>query len=370
MSAVAEPHAAVDIETEADATRLKFSGRLDAEGVTALWPKVMAAVRSLGRDRKLVLDLDAVSRCDTAGATFLVAAEAAHGGAELRGGSDAVHAIIERVRDVRPTERSEPTPPPGLTQIMADGVRAALDGVAFVGEAAIARVRMPMRRRMLRIPDLLRYADQAGVRSQPLIVLMGFLIGMILAFQTAVAMQTYGATIYVVNVVSISLLRELGPLLAANILAGRTGSAYAAEIGTMKVNEEVSALTTMGIDPVTMLVLPRLAAAMLVMPAMALVFEIAGLIGMAFVMNTLGYTPQQVVSQFKYAAQLKDLLGGMVKATVFGLAIAAIGCRAGLSAGVGARGVGHSTTSAVVGGIVATIVIDGIFAVTFYVTGY
>ena len=142
---------------------------------------------------------------------------------------------------------------------------------------------------MLRVPDLLRYIDQAGVRSLPLVLLLGYLIGLILAFQSAVPMRRFGADIFVANLVAISLLRELGPLLAAVILAGRTGSAFAAEIGTMKVNEEVDALMTMGLDPMTMLVLPRMIAAMLVMPVMTLALDIAGMLGMATVMRGFGF---------------------------------------------------------------------------------
>ena len=142
---------------------------------------------------------------------------------------------------------------------------------------------------MLRMPDLLRYIDQAGVRSLPLVLMLGYLIGLILAFQSAVPMRRFGADIFVANLVAISLVRELGPLLAAVILAGRTGSAFAAEIGTMKVNEEVDALMTMGLDPMTMLVLPRIFAAMLVMPVMTLALDLAGMLGMATVMRGFGF---------------------------------------------------------------------------------
>ena len=170
---------------------------------------------------------------------------------------------------------------------LAFGLLAA--SIAFIGEAAVAVVRLPARRRMLRMPDLLRYIDQAGVRSLPLVLLLGYLIGLILAFQSAVPMRRFGADIFVANLVAISLVRELGPLLAAVILAGRTGSAFAAEIGTMKVNEEVDALMTMGLDPMTMLVLPRIIAAMLVMPVMTLALDIAGMLGMATVMRGFGF---------------------------------------------------------------------------------
>ena len=361
----------MDVQAGPAETRLTFKGRLDAAGVAALWPRAMATVRPLRRDHTLVFDLDGVTRCDIAGATFLLAAEAAHGGAEMRGGSDAVRAIIARVRDARAVRRrAEPTPAPGLRQIVLDGVQSALDGIAFIGEAAVAVTRLPRHRRMLRLNDFIRYVDEAGVRSLPLVLLMGGLTGLILAFQTAIAMRSMASDIFVVNVVTVSVLRELGPLLAAVILAGRTGSADAAEIGTMKINEEISALTTMGIDPMTMLVLPRIAAAMVAMPGMALAFEIAAIIGMTIVMTGFGYTPQQIYVQARDWAQVKDLLGGMVKAAVFGLAIAATACRAGLGTGFGPRAVGQSATSAVVGGIVATIALDGVFAAVFYVTRY
>ena len=230
----------------------------------------------------------------------------------------------------------------------------------------MAVVRLPARRRMLRMPDLLRYIDQAGVRSLPLVLMLGYLIGLILAFQSAVPMRRFGADIYVSNLVAISLVRELGPLLAAVILAGRTGSAFAAEIGTMKVNEEVDALMTMGLDPMTMLVLPRIFAAMLVMPVMTLALDLAGMLGMTTVMLGFGFPLVTIARQVQNWVGAGDVYGGLFKAVCFGLAVAAIGCRAGLGTGVGPRAVGLSTTAAVVGGIVATIVLDGVFAVIFY----
>ena len=360
------------MRTARDATgvTIAFTGRLDAAGAARVWAPTMTAARRLAPGERLIFDLRDVSACDTAGAALLLAAETAHGGADWQGMAEPVRTVVARVRAVR-------TPPPPSVrpatwtygQVATQAITAAADGIAFVGEALVATVRAPARRRLIRVADFLRYADQAGVRAMPLIIMMGFLIGMILAFQSAVPMRRFGADLYVANLVSISLLRELGPLLATVILAGRTGSAYAAEIGTMKVNEEISALVTMGIDPMTMLVLPRLAAAMLVMPAMALVLEIAGLLGMLTVMLGFGYTPEQIVAQVKYASQLKDLLGGLFKAVCFGAVVAGIGCRAGLATGVGPRAVGQSATRAVVGGIVAMIILDGIFAVLFFRLG-
>ena len=253
-----------------------------------------------------MLDLSHVAACDLAGAAFLLAIEDEHEGeTALEGASPRIEALVERARTASGTPQ-RPGPPAVLTfgQIAGAGLEAAGNGIAFLGEAVIALFRLPARSRMLRGDDLLRYADQAGVRSMPLIILLGFLIGLILAFQSAVPMRRFGADLYVANLVSISLLRELGPLLAAVILAGRTGSAFAAEIGTMKVNEEVDALITMGLDPMTMLVLPRLIAVMLVMPAMTLMLDLAGLAGMTTVMRAFGFPLVTVAHQVASAARV------------------------------------------------------------------
>jgi phospholipid/cholesterol/gamma-HCH transport system permease protein len=153
------------------------------------------------------------------------------------------------------------------------------------------------------------------------------------------------------------------------VLAGRTGSAFAAELGTMKVNEELAALETMGLSPMTMLVLPRLAAAVLVMPVLTLFMELAGLCGMLTVMLSFGYSPAAVSTQLLRAVHGHDLWSGLFKAVVFGATVAGVGCRAGLATGIGPRAVGQAATAAVVGGIVMTIVLDGIFAVVFYRLG-
>ncbi|MGH7085353.1 MAG: ABC transporter permease [Acetobacteraceae bacterium] len=356
---------------------LVFTGRLDADGVARLWTPTLAAA-SGARDRTLLFDLSAVTVCDTAGATLLVVAEQVHGApAALKGANQALLGLIDRVRaaSAMRTSPAAPTAPQGagklvtIWPVVLTGATAAANGFAFLGEVAVAVVHAPARLRMLRPPDILGAADQAGVRAMPLILLLGFLIGLILAFQSAIPLRSFGATIYVANLVSIGLLRELGPLLAAVILAGRTASAFAAEIGTMKVNEEIDALSTMGLDPMTMLVLPRLIAALLVMPMLTIGIEFAGLVGMAVVLHVFGYPTAAVVAQVQQAATVSDFVGGLVKALCFGLVVAAIGCNRGLATGSGPRAVGISTTAAVVGGIVATILLDGAFALIFFRLG-
>jgi phospholipid/cholesterol/gamma-HCH transport system permease protein len=359
--------ARLSVEQRGGRTVLTFADRLEADTIGALWRRgIHAAQRARGQP--LVFDLSGVAFCDVGGATFLAAIEAAHGEpAELTGAEERVAALLTRARAaVQSAKRAEPETPWTAREIVTAALGLLGASIAFLGEAVVALVRLPARHRMLRLPDLWTYADQTGVRSVPLILLLGYLIGLILAFQSAVPMRQFGADIFVANLVAISLLRELGPLLAAVILAGRTGSAFAAEIGTMKVNEEIDALRTMGLDPMTMLVLPRMIAAMLMMPIMTILLELAGLMGMATVMRGFGFPLQAIALQVQAWVGPADLYGGLFKAVCFGVVVAAIGCRAGLGTGVGPRAVGLSATAAVVGGIVATIVLDGVFALVFY----
>lgn len=355
----------------ADAVVLSFRGSLDAAGSGAIWRQTLREAKR-ARAVDLVFDLSGVGVCDTAGAAFLLAAEAAHGtAARFEGGAEHVGLVLDRVRAVRAAEpkQTAPVPDAHLLDILRGGLRSALSGIAFLGEAVVAIVRLPSRRRLWRWDDFMRVAEQAGFSALPLVLMMGYLIGLILSFQSLIPMRKFGADIYVVSLVAISLLRELGPLLSAVILSGRTGSAFAAEIGTMKVNEEIDALVTMGIDPMTMLVLPRLVAAVAIMPAITLALNLAGLAGMSTVMMGFGFPLVTIANQVQYWATTRDLLGGLAKAAVFGAVVAAIGCREGLSTGVGPRAVGESATGAVVGGIVSTILLDGLFAVTFYRLG-
>jgi phospholipid/cholesterol/gamma-HCH transport system permease protein len=385
--------AALSVEQRGPQTVLRFTGRLDADAAGTLWRPTMRAARGA---KALVFDLSDVAYCDMAGAALLASAEAALGGTDP-GGTNAsnadsggtpqdgvpraatavlesppalLEALLQRARAAM-REKPHPSPAPamGVFPLLHAGLTAAVNGMAFLGELTLAWVRLPGRWKMLRPIELLRYADQAGVRALPLVLLLGYLMGLILAFQSAIPMRRFGADLFVANLVAISLLRELGPLLSAVILAGRTGSAFAAEIGTMKVNEEIDALTTMGLDPMTMQVLPRLIAAMLVMPALALALDLAGLLGMATVMGAFGFPMVTIAHQVQTAATTRDLFGGLFKGMCFGAAVAAIGCRAGLTTGVGPRAVGLSATAAVVGGIVATILLDGMFALMFYRLG-
>ena len=239
----------------------------------------------------------------------------------------------------------------------------------FIGELAAALVTAARHPTRVRWKDALLLAETTGANALPIIVLIGFLMGLILAFQSAVPLKRFGAERYVANLVSLSLLRELAPLMTAIILAGRTGSAFAAELGTMKVNEELDALTTMGLDPMRFLVTTRVLAAIVVTPLLAIFADVAGLIGAGLVVMSLGFPLTTYLQQVQQASSLTDVLGGLAKAGVFGLLIAGIGCLRGMQTGAGAQEVGTSATRAVVGGIFLIVVADGLFAVLFYTLG-
>ena len=346
-------------------------------GAAALaWEPTLAAARGASG-----IDASGVTQLDSAGAVLLLEAAALGSGKAPRQGflkepSDpAAAATLARMRTA--LEAAPPAVPlpriPFVNGLGAAVIRffaAARRRVTFLGEVTLGSVSMLSHPWRMRRVEVFRHLSEAGTQAFGLCALLGGLLGLILAFQSSIPMRQYGAEIFIPNLVGISLLRELGGLIAAIILAGRSGSAFAAELGTMKVNEEIDALTTMGVDPLSWLVLPRILAAMLVMPALALIVSIAGLIGMGFVMAQLGYPPSAVLSQLKQNLSVGDLAGGLFKAGVFGAVVGLIGCRAGLKAGGGPKAVGDAATGAVVASIVAVVVLDGIFAVLFFRLGW
>jgi len=233
----------------------------------------------------------------------------------------------------------------------------------FVGDCATVAWRAIRHEPTSRWGEVLDVATEAGANAVPIVLLVGFLMGVIIAFEIGRVARQFGAVIFVVNGVGVAMLRELGPLMTAIVFAGRTGAAFAAQIGTQKVNEELNAITTFGLSPIQFLVLPRLFAATLVVPLLAVLADMVGLFGGALVMVGFDIGFLQFYNQLLGAVTARDFVLGIVKAAAFGLTIAAVGCERGLTTGAGATSVGLSTTSAVVTSIVLIVVIDGIFAV-------
>lgn len=235
--------------------------------------------------------------------------------------------------------------------------------VTFTGQCVAAFGYAVSHRGTIRWREVLDVATQAGANAVPIVLLVGFLIGLIIAFEIGRVAQQFGAVIFVVNGVGVAMLRELGPLMTAIVFAGRTGAAFAAQIGTQKVNEEVNAIATFGLDPVRYLVLPRLIASILVLPFLVVLADVVGLFGGALVMVAFDISFLQFYSQLLGAVGAMDFVIGLAKAATFGLIIAAIGCERGLTTGAGATSVGLSATSAVVSSIVMIVVVDGIFTI-------
>lgn len=242
--------------------------------------------------------------------------------------------------------------------------------LAYLGELLCWWAAALVRPRLFRWGDFCTAFFRCGVQALPVVGLIGFLLGLILAFQSAMPLRMFGAEGFVGGLVGIALVRELGLIITAILVTGRSGSAFAAELGTMKVNEELDALGTMGLRPVRFLVLPRVAAGTLALPVLALFATFCGLLGGWFVMGILGFTLSYFVDQLQAFVGVGDLIGSFAKSFVFGFAVSAVGCRCGLTAGRDAGAVGTATTSAVVQGIVLTAVLEGLFAVVFFAMGW
>lgn len=239
----------------------------------------------------------------------------------------------------------------------------------LVGQGIFWLVAAPMRGKRIPWKDTIFQMVRIGFDSVPIVALIGFFVGLILGMQSAYQLKPFGATIYMANLVGVSITRELGPMLTAIILAGRSGSAIAAEIATMQVSEEIDALRTMGLNPISFLVVPRILAMMIVLPCLTLIADFVGIVGGLIVgifFENIDFG--MYFNQTAAALVMKDLLTGMFKSAVFGWLIVTISCYQGFSAGGGAEGVGKRTTSSVVASIFMIIMADVFFTGVFYST--
>lgn len=324
---------------------------------------------------KVTVDASAVEDIDGAGFAMLVTARDI-----ADEGSFAVTGLKANQQEIynlygRADLKSLPQPPADESVIMDLG-RGALavwadfrSQMIFLGSVVLLIPRAIANPRLVRWGDMLTTVEKAGIRALPVTILVGFLVGFILGFQGAIPLRMFQAEIFIPSLVSLVVLRELGPLMAALIFAGRSSSAFAAEIGTMKVNEEINALTTFGLDPVRFLVLSRMIAGILVMPVLAVFTNIAAILGGFLVFLSLGFPTTMFISQLQANLKGGDIYSGMVKTFVFGALVAAVGCLRGLQTKSGPTAVGDSTTSAVVSAIVLIVVADGVFAVIFFALG-
>lgn len=242
--------------------------------------------------------------------------------------------------------------------------------VTFTGQLAQALGRLFTGRARFRWVDLGVFLQDTGAAALPIVTLISFLVGVILAFVGAVQLKQFGAQIYVADLVGLAMVRQMGALMAAIIMAGRTGAAFAAQLGAMKVNEEIDALTTMGIPPLDFLVLPRFLALVLMMPLLCIYADVLGILG-GFVVGTsiLGISFSQFWNQTVNAIDLMDCLPGLIMSVFFGALVATFGCLRGMQCAGSSSAVGDAATSAVVSGIVSIIIADAIFTVLFDILG-
>ena len=395
-----------DFSGDGAAGVLTLGGALTVHTVTALRDS-LAPARGAG---DLVVDMAGVDRMDTAGAWALAELEAQiaqrGGTTRLRHAGDEALLLLDTVRAALPAPETPAERDRGLIALLeATGRRVATgaaflrDLLAYLGLFLVALWRVVTHPREFRFTALVAHADDVGLRAVPIVGLMAFLIGVVLAFQGSAQLRQFGAEVFVVDLIAISILRELGILLTAIIVAGRTASAFTAAIGSMKMQQEIDAMKVMGldpyevlvlprviacvvmaplltlsamstVDPATVLFLPRILALLLMLPILGLVANVMGLIGGALMSwIDLGISPSMFRARLIADTDVSHVFVGLVKAPVFALIIGVVGCHAGMQVQGNAESLGRMTSNAVVTAIFAVIVADALFSIFFAQVG-
>ena len=378
MNLAVPTQAQVSVEShEGAGATLSISGRLDASTLVSVWDKAVDAVRPASSGA-LEVDLSSLEYCDGAGIGLIAEIRrlVAQGGGELT--FTGVHTDLQQLMDsaqlADPTgETRHPPSRPAFISLVGTGTAGVLaeiyDMLASVGDLTRALLWAVTHPHKIRFKDVLLVAEKAGADAIPVVCLLGGLVGLIIAYQAYAPMEQYGAQTMIPQLISMVMVRELGPLITAILLAGRSGSAFAAEIGTMKVTEELSALETFGLSPAQFLVVPRVLAAVIMTPFLSLFATLMGVAGGYVVMAMQGYTLSYYVDAATSMPNSVDLLQGIFKTGIFALLVAAIGCHYGMKTKSGPGAVGESTTKSVVAGIVLVIVTDAILGVAFHYLG-
>lgn len=361
-------------ETTGSTTVFRLSGRLVTEMLHEIETAVFTATArgSLAR-----IDLADVEALDTAGASLVAGLQArirqAGTTVEISGATAPQAGLIQKVEAVTfPAPSKTPKPRSLADQVeqlghsTADGVKTFESLLNFLGMVMSRLMHTAVQPRRLRGTALFAQMQETGYNAVPIIALMGFLIGVVLAYQGAAQLQQFGAEVFVVDLIAVSVLRELGILLTAIIVAGRSGSAYAAAIGSMKVNEEIDAIRTIGLDPIEVLVLPRMIALILMLPVLGLIANVSALFGGALMSwIELGVSPGMFFTRFEDNTDVWHLIVGMIKAPFFAFIIALVSCWQGLRVEGSADSVGQNTRASVVQSIFLVIVMDAIFSIFF-----
>lgn len=367
-------------------SRLRLSGAWRLPALRDLSDSLRGSIPRSGIVRPLVVDGAALEAIDTSGALALwqrlVDAGANPDEVELAGFGDAQRATVELVRGrldevIGAGAAADTIGPPAMQgPVTATGGAVValwelvVGTVEWLGRIVVALFQAALLPRRLRVRELFAQLGQVCVSAIPVVALVSFLIGLVFAYLLGLQATQYGASIFVVDGVALGLTREFSPLIVAVILAGRSGSAFAAQLGTMRLTEEIDAIRTLGLSVEQVLLVPRIVALVLALPLLVFVGDVVGLLGaMAIADHMLDIGPEQFLERLRYALVPRHLVIGLLKAPVFAFAIALIGCRMGMTVSRDARSIGRNTTSTVVQSIVVVIVLDALFAVLLQALG-
>ena len=360
------------VTVSGDGDRLALQGVLDirtlteAEDSLKQWLK-----RRLGGHRRRALDLGNLSGLDTPGALFLCRLR--EKGVELTGIRAEHKALLDLISGLegKPLPKAETAPRwRELVILLGKGADEAwhdtLDIITFIGRASSATRHALIHPRALRLPSISRHVSDTGIHALPIVGLMAVMISIVIAYQGVAQLRPYGGEDFTVNLVAVSVLREMGVLITAILVAGRSGSAFTAEIGMMMAREEVDALKVMGMEPMELLVVPRLIALVIALPLLTVFADVMGLIGGAVISHSLlDVSAMQYLDRVRHSVDISDLFVGLVKAPIFAAFIAVIGCMHGLRVRGSAESVGDETTRSVVKAIFLVIVLDALFSILF-----
>ena len=358
---------------------VKAAGQWDVGSVGSLDSRLRLIRPETGHPVRI--DIGGIEALDTAGAWVLYRTirelRAAGFDAALTGAHADHQVLVDQMQaNDRPCEIEPPRTNPlidcvdrvggGIIEVAGETVEL----ISFFGEIVASLAASAVRPRRLRFTSLVHHMEQVGLNALPIVGLISFLIGVVLAYQGADQLQRFGAQVFVVNLLGISILREIGILLTSIVVAGRSGSAFTAQIGSMKVHEEVDAMRTLGLDPIEVLVLPRLLALVLTLPLLAFFADMMGLLGGGLLAwAVLDISPGVFIERLHDSVGLWTFLVGLIKAPVFAFLIAMIGCFEGLKVEGSAESVGRRTTRAVVEAIFLVIVFDAMFSIFFAYIG-
>ena len=367
------------LDPSADGVVLRLSGSWRMQNDLPSASEVEHGLAAVSTGKRLGFDAREVAAWDSGFLVFILnvldAAKSLGFTVDRAGLPDGVRKLLDLAAAVpeRDTKRSAATPTflARIGRSALSAVGSAREMITFVGEATVALAHAAVGRARYRRVDLLLNIEEAGANALGIVSLISFLIGLILAFVGAIQLRQFGAQIYIADLVAIGMAREMGAMMAAIIMAGRTGAAFAAQLGTMRVNEEIDALTTMGISPFEFLVLPRMLGLILMMPLLTIYADMVGILGGAVV--GIGMLKVGLIPYWNHtweAASAADFAAGLIKSVVFGVLIAIAGCMRGMQSGRSSAAVGLAATSAVVTGIVFIIVSDAILTVVYDAIGF